>query len=260
MPLSGSLRGGTGCPGQRTGLLPADGVCCGCRPPACFCDSVSMIRGMSLTPVIMSPFVGACIGPRPGRVREAAAGTRWPSRHAVAAGTRRPPARGGRRHAACRHAVRPRGRPSRPRVSRVSRLGSRVLGLTPSCSEIRAASSPRPIVPRYAPGSSYRESRATAVESRGLRCPRRAQERCSRNRETPRSADDDSVRSVARTLRVTRRNHEPRRSAAAMWSPVATRGPRVGRLQPMNMKGRHAWGGRLDTFRSPGDYDRGPRR
>ena len=51
-----------------------------------------------------------------------------------------------------------------------------------------------------------RRSREAALVSRALECPPRAQERRGLTREAPGSAGDDSVRSVARTLRVTRRN------------------------------------------------------
>ena len=60
---------------------------------------------------------------------------------------------------------------------------------------------------------------AAAVASRGLGCPRRAQERRGRTREAPGSAGDDSIRPVVRTLRVGRKGHRSRRSLAGPDGP-----------------------------------------
>jgi len=63
------------------------------------------------------------------------------------------------------------------------------------------------------------DRKAAAGASREPGCPRRARERHRRTREAPGSAGDDSIRPIARTLRVCRRNHN-------------REGPRPGREGP----------------------------
>jgi hypothetical protein len=92
-----------------------------------------------------------------------------------------------------------------------------------TCSRRPGRGSPtRPVLPKYAPSSCRVGSRAAWAASRGLGCPRRAQERRGRTREAPGSAGADSIRPVVRTLRVGRRNRRPRRS------PVGSRRSPVG--------------------------------
>jgi len=66
-----------------------------------------------------------------------------------------------------------------------------------------------------------RQHPRTTLASRGLGCPRRAHERSGRTREAPGSAGDDSIRPVARALRVGRRNHGPRRAHDSQASSVS---------------------------------------
>jgi len=74
----------------------------------------------------------------------------------------------------------------------------------------------RPVLPEYAPSSCYGGSRAAEVASRGRGRPRRAQERRGRTRVAPRCGGDGSIRPVARTLRVGRRNHRRRASPVGL--------------------------------------------
>ena len=88
------------------------------------------------------------------------------------------------------------------------RRGGRPLGIAGA----RSWPPSRPVLPEYAPSSCYGGSRAAEVASRGRGRPRRAQERRGRTRVAPRCGGDGSIRPVARTLRVGRRNHRRRAS------------------------------------------------